>query len=106
MLIRIIASYNISYLTFVYNNKQMTNNKYSKALLRRKQYLQEDLRTVTQKSYAKKLRKKVTQKSYAKNYTYEAKLNTRAATNSDTLVNISHAVHNQLWRKRLMHRLH
>lgn len=49
MLIRIIASYNISYLTFVYNNKQMTNNKYSKALLRRKQYLQEDLRTVTQK---------------------------------------------------------
>lgn len=89
MLIRIIASYNISYLTFVYNNKQMTINKYSKALLRRKQYLQEDLRTVTQK-----------------NYTYEAKLNTRATTNSDTLVNISHAVHNQLWRKRLMHRLH
>ncbi len=55
MLIRIIASYNISYLTFVYNNKQMTNNKYSKALLRRKQYLQEDLRTVTQKNYTKKL---------------------------------------------------
>lgn len=55
MLIRIIASYNISYLTFVYNNKQMTNNKYSKALLRRKQYLQEDLRTVTQKKLHKKI---------------------------------------------------